>query len=509
LVASAPGENRLRVAKRLSPAALRLKAAYILCEQWGLVPTPDFLRGILPAPKELFLCGGWQFGKSSATAFIVAHDIMMRVLNFLPRQERPYRYWFIMPSYQTKPKEMDYLLQWLTKSGVVTASSFPQGGSCSITVLGGKFVIETRTAMDPEGIASEACDIVLACEAGQQSPLVYEQVQGRIMTFGGRCVFSGTLEDTEGKPTWLWYEDAVAKYLERPDKDHIAVSLPSWANPVYMKGETCQLAAEGCENHEHGRQHPTIAALETTLGGFAFERKIAGVPKGTQNPVYPMLEHSDGFYDVMGVPAGHDGWIRSMGAGGHDYGSGQAGKSPSVLAIATVNNLDEIWLQEVRVNYSADVDWIESNRRAMSAAFWVPLHRWGYDPMQRYAATVAGAVNPETKQPYVSTGSGRRERVAGMTYARFMARKLFFNMSGAGVPQAFRQMQRVHRRKKMVAGQGEVWEYARVDDDMAAAIENIVEVVDTKGKINWRALSEPEPVAAKPRQAVSFGGPLR
>ena len=475
------------------PQAVRRLIALELCERWDLIPTEEFLSAVLPTPRELFLCGGWQGSKSTATAFIIGLDIITRIYGDSGRipglkktDDRVYRYWFVLPSYQTKPKEMDYLLRWFTKLGLVSSSGphvqgskdFSSGNSCFIHVLGGKYVIETQTAKDPEGIASEACDIVAACEAAQQPPIVQQQVQGRIMTFNGRAIYSGTLE----RPEWAWYEDAVSLYLDHPDAGHMAISLPSWANPVYIKGPFChdrggfceiETHPQGCENHDHGRSHPHILDQAENLGPFAFSRKIAGVPKGTENPVYPWLRR-DGFFDQPHVPEGAV-WLRYQGAGGQDYGEGDG--HPNVLGAATVGGIpvkghipDDIWIREVRWDNGYDMDWVKANRRELSAKYWIPQTRWGYDPMLRALAKSEGAQ---------AVGGKRMERV-GLVEARGMSRRIFFDMSGPGVAEAFDQMMRVHMVKTTGKDGATFFQYARVDDDMAAVVENIVWVVDSQ-----------------------------
>ena len=170
------------------------------------------------------------------------------------------------------------------------------------------------------------------------------------------------------------------------------------------------------------------------------------------------------------VPPGRDFWLYGLGAGGHDYGDSVG--HPSTLAAVTINTLNEAWVREVRRKQTGDTNWIEQQRRELSQKYRISLSRWGFDPMQREAARLSGAD--------VIISGQRRLRV-GMIEARMGdPPKLFFDMSGPGVAAAYEQGIRIHWRKVMRPGQGEVFEYARIDDDDFASIENAIQVIDSK-----------------------------
>ena len=67
-----------------------------------------------------------------------------------------------------------------------------------------------------------------------------------------------------------------------------------------------------------------------------------------------------------------------------------------------------------------------------------------------------------------------------MIEGRIGTRKIWFNLDGPGVKEALNQMGRVHYVKKFSPEKGEYFEYHRSDDDLAATVENIVWVVDSK-----------------------------
>lgn len=421
----------------------------------GIHPSPEFMECVLPRPRTKGISGGWQAGKS----FALATDILLD----LPLVEpgRDYRYWAVMPSYKTPPMEIDYLYKWCDQLGIVSKFHRPTDNSIRLELLRGQVVVETRTAQDPEGIASQACDGIIVVEAGQMPESIYTQVQGRVMTRGGWITLGGTLEDDEAKPRWVWYGEKLQEWWDEPSDLHASYRLPSWANRTVFPG---------------GRDDPKIKDLERELDPYTFNRRIAGVPAGAQFPMYPgLLGGTEA--DWSWNPHVHgDNWIRSLGAGGHDYGT--AFGHPSTLVVVTVSAGDtgRASLAVVREAWSyqgSDRSLIETKRRLLSQKYNIPQHRWGFDPVQKQAAEMAGATVMES-------GAGSRLARVGLVEARINAHTLLFDFNGPGVRDLFLQARRVHYIKRLVAGQGEIYDYARIDDDLVAALEDAMEVIDGK-----------------------------
>jgi hypothetical protein len=319
----------------------------------------------------------------------------------------------------------------------------------------GRVVVDTRTAQDPEGIASEAVDGVIVCEAGQMPETVFLQAQGRISDKRGWVSIGGTIENDEAKPRWAWFDATLGEWMEGPSEDAMAFSIPTWANLAVYPG---------------GRQDPEILRLERLYDPHTFSRRVAGVPGGVQYPVYPQLRVGKDAWGWRETGKATT-WILSRGAGGHDYGTTIG--HPSTLVAVQISSADIMVVREAWEAQTGDTSLIESTRRLMSQRWGIPYHRWGFDPLQKASADMAGAVA-------VKTGSGSRVQRAGMVEARLNNRKLLFDFEGPGVERLFDQLLRVHYTKRDVPGQGQVYDYARVDDDMAAALENAVQVVDER-----------------------------
>lgn len=453
---------------RLNPEVRRI-AAEIVCEDFGLIPSPELISVVTPRPREKFISGGWQAGKSVSSALDVWLDII-----FLEPIGRDFLYWIIVPNYKAPHKEFDYLKEWAEKKGILASSHVPEGSSCKLTLkteLGLTIVVETKTGEDIPNIAGEPCDGVVVAEAGQMPSAVRDQVQGRIITRHGWITFSGTLEDDENKPRWVWYGDIITALRALPAYGEAeAYSLPSWAN----------LAA-----FPEGESDPEIERQRQKLPPDVFARKIAGLPIGVPYPVYKQL-HLPGVNLLPWLSPAWDGdlsqhpfhfdcserpdlvWVYAKGAGGHDYGESYG--HPSTLVPVTVTTKNVAVVRDGWGHLTSDDAAIETERRLMSQKYHIPLRRWGFDPLQKEAAKIR-RVTP------VPSGAGSRLSRVGLVQERITQDHLRFDLTQPGAREVFAQMLRVHFIKKVVAGRGEVYDYDRDDDDLAAAVENAVYVM--------------------------------
>ena len=94
--------------------------------------------------------------------------------------------------------------------------------------------------------------------------------------------------------------------------------------------------------------------------------------------------------------------------------------------------------------------------------------RWGVDPNQTYAA------KNDAWATAVKGNANSREFRIGLTTARLNWTKLYFDSTGSGVAELYREMQKIHRYKDR---QGQLI-LRRDKDDMTAALEDAIEVMD-------------------------------
>ncbi len=276
----------------------------------GLLSTPEFEAALLPRPKEKLTFGGVRCGKSTKDALEVLIEVLSRNL---PGNSSRYFHWFVLPSYETRPVEMQYLIAWSKALGLFHRMQAPTGGSWRLEMCGGRMVVETITAQNPEGLASVACDSITLVEAGQMPESIRMHALGRLLEKRGWLNISGTLEDEEKKPSVLWYGKLGAEWLEeRLESEspldsrlelHMAFSLPSWANKAVFPG---------------GRTDPAILEIEQAYkdNPAYFKRYVCGEPAGVSDAIYESLSTGDwGYYDDS------SNWILSRGVGGFDLGT--------------------------------------------------------------------------------------------------------------------------------------------------------------------------------------------
>ena len=142
---------------------------------------------------------------------------------------------------------------------------------------------------------------------------------------------------------------------------------------------------------------------------------------------------------------------------------------PSALAIIGITDQNVAIVRDVQwskhLRDPGDHNWIKDTFRELSRTYncW----NWHTDPNQRFLAR-----NFEAQA--VSGSAGAREARVGLVQARLNSGKLLFDKNGPGVPDAYEEMRKVHRRKTR---SGEIV-YDRIDDDRTAAIEDGIEGAD-------------------------------
>ena len=461
----------------ITPAQIR-RAAISKLPRLGVILSPEFIAALEPHPREKIVTGGWRGGKSELGFcefyLPILEDIYATTLGLI--EPTPRLYWCIVSKYTAPKKEMDYLAEAAKAGGFLTRYHQPNDDSAVLELYGGMYRYVTKTAQDIPAIAGDACDGVLCVEAGQMMDGIYEQIQGRVLDKRGWIVMSGTIEPTETAPRWLWYEKMADDWAKHPQPgERESYSLPSWANLSVFP---------------YGRQDPEILRIEKSPASLKdknyFKRRIEGIPTGYSMPIYWQLTEPDSFSFHHPDPT----WINGRGAGGHDFGTGGIYNHPSTLVALTmlnkgIANQNVLVVRESWSSLTQDNNVIEYNRRIMGQRYSIPRARWGFDPMQREAADLVGA----------SVFKSRNDKVS-MVEARLNRGTLLFDMAphdsspaeaarAQSVVAVFEQMQQAHWISKVVVGQGEKLEYDRSDDDLVAALEDAVAVVDGDGSFSF------------------------
>lgn len=455
----------------LAPATVRQSIIDAALPSLGIVLSPEFRAALEPHPKEKLILGGVRAGKST----VGACELQIAIFEYsLKPKPQPELYWVILPSYRANHSIVEYLLRWNYGSGLIDEKnlSTPKDSPWRIPLFGGKFVIETRTAQDLPAIAGAECHGIVIDEPGQMAAEVQERSRERTLTTGGWIVYAGTLENDLSSPQFVWYGDLGREWLMNPTEQHLAFSLPTWANLAKFPG---------------GRNDPLILDEERTWveagRTYKFNRRIAGIPDGVQDPVYDDILATGDF------GAGDlSKWqpVRSLGAGGYDAGTTE--HHPAALVVVQRDIIDVAIVRDVWTDTLQPAQLVEDRRLMLSRLWGIDRRNWGFDPQLKIAAGL-------TDTTAVSMAS-RMYRV-GLVDSRLRQRKLLFDMDVQPhdgevtvqrkhrVRRLFEQLRRVHYIRRELPGKGLVLEYNRVDDDMAAALEDAIEVMDSKKRTNW------------------------
>ena len=433
------------------PAKVRYAQRDILVRS-GLDLSPEFEYALWPTserPKEKGVSGGVQAGKSTEGGAEVYIELPLIDLDAALLD--PWRYWYIMPSYQTPKTELEYLITWCRSfyGWDSIKDHMPEGASAQLDIFNGRVIVETRTSREPEAIAARALRGAVVCEAGQQPASVRTAALERTLTHHAWVTYTGTLEDDEAKPRFAWFDTLLTRWRENP-AEGVAVSLPTWANRTKFPG---------------GRADPYIIDREQRLDTHTFNRRIAGIPSGVQYPVYGEVMRGDWNY----AEAEKAAYVLRHGAGGYDYGTTPG--HPSTLVVVQVTQEDIAVVRDAWSDFGGDTRRNDLQRQTFSHDYGVPASRWGFDPMLKESADRLGAQAMEES-------NNRRLARVGKVRARLLDGRLLFDLSTPMVVKVFEQMKRVHYQKRTSPTKGEYYEYHRADDDLVAALENAVTVID-------------------------------
>ena len=193
------------------------------------------------------IAGGERAGKSYSAAMelfahVIGHDGL---------------WWIVSPDYEQAWHEYKYVLDALNKLGMVSSSSFPRVGQCSLmTVFGGEVV--TKSADDVRKLAGAAPNGILLCEAAQTDFEVWMKLRGRLSEKKGWLWASGTFEGSLG-----WYPQLWTRWQADNPEGGKSFSIPTWANLAIFPG---------------GRDDPEIKALEATYPADLFMERCGAIP---------------------------------------------------------------------------------------------------------------------------------------------------------------------------------------------------------------------------------------
>jgi len=197
-----------------------------LKEKIGFRPSKNQQAILDSKARNVVICAGRRFGKSSICAFVA-----LRTIIEADQKGKPARVWIVAPTYELSQKVFAYLVLWFLKL-------FPQhGGSISYRPLGGTgpqlktpkgSEVICKSAENPTSLLGEEVDLEIVDEAPRIPKRVYQTylfptTASRL----GRTFFIGTPFGLN----WFWEEFQKAK------KEGGAFQFTSRDNPYFPEGE--------------------------------------------------------------------------------------------------------------------------------------------------------------------------------------------------------------------------------------------------------------------------------
>jgi terminase large subunit-like protein len=205
------------------------------------------------------VCAGRRTGKST----LGGHELTIRALQAKLREQElePFgkraEYWIVGPEYSDAEKEFRVLWNDVTalELPIDHPGSYndPNGGNMRISLWGGRFLVQAKSAKYPGTLVGEALEGVILAEAAKLKPSVWTKyIRPTLADYKGWALFSST---PEGK-NWFYEQ---WKRGQRGDSNWWSVRMPSWSNNILFPA---------------GRYDPEITDMEAEMTEEKFNQEI-------------------------------------------------------------------------------------------------------------------------------------------------------------------------------------------------------------------------------------------
>lgn len=231
----------------------RREALLAVYKRLKFEPTEAQWPPLLCDAREILVSGGEQGGKSLLASKYLTGRIF----------EEAYEgavYWIAAQDYERCGQEFLYLLedmQTLNPKMSRKDWSYHERDQCSMSLLGGKIKVVTKSLSDITKIAMEAPNGIVVCEVFTISYAAWLRLGARTARSRGWLLGTGTFEGSLGWGPEMW------EYFQSPAVEGMSFSMPSWSNTYYYPG---------------GREDPEIKRQEAKLDPDLFMERFAAVP---------------------------------------------------------------------------------------------------------------------------------------------------------------------------------------------------------------------------------------
>jgi len=221
--------------------------------------------------KIEIVAGGERGGKSrSAGEDLLPYAILEP--SVFGRSEPYLHYGLVAQEFDHAREEFDYLLDGLSKLGMVKPGSVskPDQGRWRLVTKSGTLV-DTWSAKDPERIRRVFFHGALLCEPGLLTHEAFTRVLGRLSQTGGWLTAIGTFEGSVG-----WYPEYYMMGLTDNTRGVVSFTIPTWANSFIYPG---------------GRDDPKIKELEAHYKPDYFLEHCGATPAPPRGLVFKLFKN--------------------------------------------------------------------------------------------------------------------------------------------------------------------------------------------------------------------------
>ena len=232
-----------------------------LYDKLGFKATAGQLPLLEDDTRITLIAGGERAGKSRIST-----------MKALPKLFTGDLFWLVGKEYSQCRAEWNYLVEDLSRLGILKSATKNIDPGV-IVYLENKRIVTLPTSQ-PEKIATEAPDGIIACEAAQIDYEAYLRLKGRLGEKRAWMIMSGTYESSLG-----WYPEHFIRWQAPNNEEAKSFSLPSWSNTVIYPG---------------GRQDKEILSFERECTTERFSERYGGVPCPPSGKAVP--EFSNGIH---------------------------------------------------------------------------------------------------------------------------------------------------------------------------------------------------------------------
>lgn len=272
----------------------------VICDELGWTPHDSQREILLPPVRNKVVSFGRRAGKSAAGGMRLVPELFRAIGEKDTLNARGLRreYWIVGPTYGDSEKEFRVIWEALRRLEVPLdrpgSYNNAESGAMRISALGGRFIVEAKSAQYPGTLVGEGLSGVVFSEAAKLKPSVWiKYVRPTLADFGGWTYFGSTPEGRN------WFYDLWATGQDPDRTDWASWRAPSWVNPyVYPMGVDPAVLAAAKRARQYGRLKEWLEGLRAEGKVWTDpDRDLQPAPRGIDPEVWALFldQTSEGF----------------------------------------------------------------------------------------------------------------------------------------------------------------------------------------------------------------------